>query len=473
MTGFRVLPSLTHWLWLLILACLVTQPWRTLMVSADGDTLMHWRVGEWMLTHRQIVATDTFSHTHAGAPVISKEWLAEILFALAGRGAGLFGQALLAALVIAGAYAGLHRQLLRAGHDLLVATGLVLLALLAGNIHWLARPHVFTFLFLVLWHAELRRPSSRRLWWSLPILMLPWVNLHGGFLIGFILTGLYWMAALLERDRARLRDLTSAGLLAGVASLANPNGYRLHLHNLGFLGSDFLTGWIAEYASTNFHSIAAIGFLAWLAVLFVTLTVVRPRFSWSDALVLLAWTYFALVASRNVPLLALVAAPILAAHLPAPWSALSQRLHALTGQSRGAWLVVLLAGALVWAVPKETPLDEKVWPIQAVEYIRARPDEFAGPMFNQYKWGGYLMWFLPEHKTFIDGRTDFFGEPGIKEFDQVTRLGPNWNEPLLRRQVAWVLMPGDHPINLALGLMPARWELAYHDATAILWRRRE
>src|SRR5881392_1427150 len=95
------LPSLTHWLWLTLLLLLVSQPWRTVMVASDGDACMHWRVGEWMLQHKQIFRTDVFSHTRFGQPIISKEWLSELIFAFAGRLGGLFGVSAVGALVIA------------------------------------------------------------------------------------------------------------------------------------------------------------------------------------------------------------------------------------------------------------------------------------------------------------------------------------------------------------------------------------
>src|SRR5258706_9546792 len=118
----RLLPSVSHWLWLLLLVMLLSQPWRTAMVASDGDACMHWRVGEWMLQHRQIIRTDEFSHTKLGQPVISKEWLSELIFAAAGRAASLFGLAVVATIVIATTFALVHRQLLRDGSDLLVAT---------------------------------------------------------------------------------------------------------------------------------------------------------------------------------------------------------------------------------------------------------------------------------------------------------------------------------------------------------------
>lgn len=478
-TAARLLPSITHWLWLLIFVVLITPPWRTVMVSADGDTLMHWRVGEWMLEHRQIVTTDTFSHTHTGEPVISKEWLAEILFALAGRAAGLFGIAVAAAFIIATTFALLHRQLLRAGNDLLATTAVTLLAAFAANIHWLARPHVFSFLFVVLWNSELaqfdRTRHAPRLMVCLTGLMLLWVNLHGAFLVGLVVLGTHWLGAVLERDGAKWRALTLTGLFCGLASLVNPNGYRLHAHNLGFLRSSYLTNWLAEYASTNFHSAGALTFVAWLAAFFFTLTLVRPKLTWTAGLICVSWFYFALTSARNIPLLALVTAPILAvawsACVRGRWRESSDRLTALTTGSRAGLLVLVAGGVIVAVVPKEIELPEKDWPVKAVQFIQTNSTQFAGNMFNQYKWGGYLMWYLPAHKTFVDGRTDFFGEPGIREFSQVTALGPDWEKPLAKREVQWVLMPADHRLNRALDRLPQQWTGVYSDAVARVWRK--
>ncbi|MEI6083651.1 MAG: hypothetical protein WCS70_05050 [Verrucomicrobiota bacterium] len=480
-TTHSLLPSLTHWLWLLIFVVLISPAWRTVMVSADGDTLMHWRVGEWMLEHRQIVATDTFSHTHTGEPVITKEWLAEILFALAGRAGGLFGQACLAAFVIATTFALLHRQLLRAGNDLLAATAVTLLAAFAANIHWLARPHVFSFLFVLLWNVELlrfnRTRQGGRLLVILTGLMLFWVNLHGGFLVGFVLLGTYWLGAALERDGAKLRVLTVTGLVCGLASLANPNGYQLHWHNLEFLRSSYLTSWLAEYASTNFHSLGALTFVFWIAAFFFTLALARPQLTLTAGLILLTWFYFALTAARNIPLLALVTAPILAAAWSdcarGRWRDISNRVNAMGQTSRAGPLVLGAAVVIVAVIPKSVELSPKDWPIKAVEFIQAHPAQFTGNMFNQYKWGGYALWYLPEHKTFVDGRTDFFGEPGIREFSQVTDLRAGWAEPLTNRNVQWVMMPADHRLNLALDLLTNEWRSAYSDSVARVWSKLE
>src|SRR5206468_1702875 len=97
------------------------------------------------------------------------------------------------------------------------------LALLASSLHWLARPHLFTFLGTAIFVAILDgwysgRFSARRLW-LLPLAMVVWANLHGGFLIGFALCLIYGIADLLRAAGAetsaaathqRLRQLLPA-----------------------------------------------------------------------------------------------------------------------------------------------------------------------------------------------------------------------------------------------------------------------
>jgi hypothetical protein len=478
---------MTQWLWLVVLLILVAQPWRTMMVSSDGDACMHWRIGEWMLQHKQIIRADVFSHTRFGQPIISKEWLSELIFAAAGRWGGLYGLCAVAALVIASTFALLHRQLLREGNDLVITTIVTLLAAWASSQHWLARPHVFSFLMVVLWNGALRRfehgGSQRWLNIRLGVLTLLWVNLHGAFLAGFVIVGAYWLGAAFESmrtgdyaaqdaSRRRLKVLTAAALLCAVVSLVNPNGFTLHLHNIQFLRSEFLRNWLAEYRSTDFHLPEARGFLVWLGLMFFTLALTRPHVSASEGLLLISWTYFALYSARNIPLLAILSAPILAPGLSQAWRVrwndFSLRLQALNEASHGWPLVTLATFIALVFVPHQTEMIASKWPVNAVGYIRQNPDEFRGNMFNQYAWGGYLMQALPEHRVFVDGRTDFYGEPLIRQFDATASLSTNWMDALTQYNVRWTLMPTNHRLNLALALLPG-WKRVYSNEVATIY----
>jgi len=474
-----LLPSLTQLLWLTLLLVLLAQPWRTTMVASDGDACMHWRVGETMLQSRQIIRADIFSHTRAGAPIVSKEWLSELVFAVAGRLGGLYGVAAVGALVIAAAFALLHRQLLREGNDALVATSIVLLAAWASSAHWLARPHAFSFLMIVLWHGALRKfmrtEKVGTLLITLGVLTVFWVNLHGAYLAGFFVLGVYWVSAAIEKDHRKFGVLTVAALSCAALSLLNPNGYKLLFYNVQFLYSDFFKNWLAEYASMRFGSIEALGFILWLGMMFLTLALRRPRLTVSEGLVLISWTYFALYSARNVPLLAILSAPILVPAISeaatARWQMPSQKMRMLNEAARG-WVVSTILAVMIVAVPQLTVMPSKDWPTGAVAFIKTHDQQFDGNMFNQYAWGGYLMQYLPKHKVFVDGRADFYGENLLREFSDTTALHTNWTQVLQKYDVRWTLMPTDHRLNLALALLPG-WHCAYSDEVAMVYSRQE
>ena len=486
-----LMPSLTQWFWLTILLILLAQPWRTMMVASDGDPCLHWRVGEYMLTSGHIpIRADVFSHTRYGQPIVSKEWLSELIFAIAGRQAGLYGLVVVAALLIATTFALLHRQISRETGNHAVAIFVALLAAWAACTHWLARPHAFSFLFAALWCDVLRRfdrdASGPRLGIALAALTVLWVNLHSGYLAGFITLGVYWVGTAIElflgrTDRTRwlaarhkLKVLTVVIVLCGLASLVNPNGYRLHLLNLQFLRSDYLTNWLAEYASSNFHELDSRGFLVWLGVTFLTLAIVRPRLSPTAGLMLIVWTYLALYVGRNIPLLAIFVAPILATALadasPAWARRLSNRLGETYAVSRGGLLVAGIAVVAIAVWPRPTEMPPKKWPVAAVKYIQQHPEQFQGNMFNQYVWGGYLLQALPEHRVFVDGRTDFYGESLIHQYDDTSALRTNWMQALDQYHVSWTLLPTDHRLNLALALLPS-WQCVYSNEVATVFRK--
>ncbi|MDW8345112.1 MAG: hypothetical protein RMM51_11580, partial [Verrucomicrobiae bacterium] len=338
---------------------------------------------------------------------------------------------------------------------------------------WIARPHLFTLLCLVLWNSTLRREPSWRWYAGLPALMALWVNLHGGFLAGFITLGCYWVGALWERDWRRWRACTVVGVLSVIASLLNPSGYRLHWHNLQFVRNQFFTDWLAEYASADFHNPAHAGFLLVLLAVWGAIALAPHRCRPTDVILTLVWGYFALYSVRNIPLFAIIVTPIIApawsAFLPVAWHERTTRWVWLR-DARAGWLLAIAGLAwLVTGVDRTTEMPADKFPVRAVEYIRTHPEQFNGRMFNQYIWGGYLLIALPEHPVFIDGRADFFGEEHVRTFDRVTDLQPGWAEPLEKYEVRWTLMPPDHRLNAALAL--AGWQKIYEDKTAVIYRR--
>ena len=186
-----LLPGLGSFLWMAVFFGVLIRGQR--MINADGDLALHLNLGKYILNTGRIPLKDFFSHTMTGQPVIQHEWLSAVILEGTKRVAGLEGIIFLLALVISTAMYLLFRYLRKNNRTLLPVLLVLLLTIVNSIIHWLARPHIFTFLFLILWLMILEklRAGNLKIWWMMPALMLLWVNMHGGFIIGFIIWMIY------------------------------------------------------------------------------------------------------------------------------------------------------------------------------------------------------------------------------------------------------------------------------------------
>lgn len=463
-------PTPGAWLWVVLFLGIQFAPRRAGLLS-DGDPCWHWLQGNWMLEHRAVLRADFLSHTRPGAPLVCKDWGSDVLWAVAGNLGGWSGILLLAAALIATTLGLFCWQLRSDGIAPVVAVGATLLALGACAAHWLARPHLWTQLLIVPVAWTMRefnrdRLTARQAAWRLALVLAVWANLHGGFLMGLVVIALYAAGDAVERPR-RLGPAAGLFVVGWVATLLNPNGWRLHAHVLEFLRQPALTLSTDEWRAPDLSSVAMRGFVVWLVAALGTLAVVWRRLRPSELVVVMGWVGLALLAARHVPLCALVVTPVLAAHFAGP-------KRAAAGGSRGG-NAVLVAGAVAGAVGAlvggwQTELPARDWPVQAADFVRANGERLRGAMFNEYAWGGYLAQELPGRRVFVDGRNDFYGLPLLREYETVARALPGWEKVLAQYQVGWTILPPASPLNQALAR--AGWECAYADPVATIYRRK-
>jgi len=461
------------------------------LLNSDGDLARHLRLGELMLAQHGLLRTDVFSFTKAGQPFLAFEYGSELLYAGAYRLAGLAGVAVLAGLVLALTYALIARFLIRRGGDPFLAYLVSMAAAVLSAAHWLARPHLFTLLLVVLL-LELLHYGGRRALPLYALLFVVWANLHGGFSFGCILIALYAAGEAIEgrlsADPApwyvRARHHAAALGVALAASFINPNGYKLLAHVFGFFGNGAILRQTQEFMSPDFQTINGKIFLLALLGVVAALAWSRRRPPVTTLLVLLATIAFALLSQRNIELFALTALPLLALHLDPEWRALPilrgakavfQREHAGQHAGVGAVAVSVLLAALAAAggsvagiaiIPDR--FDAKAFPVRAV--AEARQAGLQGHMFSNFIWGGYLMHEWPEQPVFIDGGTDHYGEKLFNEYIQVWNLDPGWRQVMKHWDIALVLIPPNS--RLADELVRDQGWLTWHcDSTAVLLRR--
>jgi len=491
-----LLPKLQDILFIAIFVAVIGLGSR--MFNIDGDLGRHLTIGEHIIKTLSIPRADIFSHTMAGEVLTPHEWLAQVLFAFAFRIAGLDGVVLLCAFVIALTFTLLFGHSYKRSGLLLVSIGWTILAAAAASLHWLARPHIFTLLLVVFWVGAMEdfRRGRHNKWWVFPLIMLFWANLHGAFIAGFVIGGMYFLGELWDgwtsmtqprMTRSRLRSWILIGATSLVASLINPAGWRLWETSFGFIRNRYLVSHTAEYLPPNFHNTSTWPFLILIGLSILLLARTRFRIPGVYALLLSGWTLMGLYSVRNVPIYALIAAPILAeisaqqilkSKLLKGYAAFEKRLSSVESSLLGYLVPVVVVVLVTFGLTSGIDLDfdrtgnrfnPQVFPVEAMIYLEDNQPE--GNMFNYFTWGGYLLYQLwPEKEVFIDGQTDFYGESFTRLYERVITLDEGWQKVLNSYDVKWVIMPANSKLVQTL-LSDPQWEAIYLDeVTAVLIR---
>src|SRR5450631_4195247 len=150
----KFLPSLADFAFLVPIAFIFGRMDGVRSLLGDCDTGWHIRTGEWIIANGWVPLRDIFSFTKPGAPWFAWEWLSDVLFARLNSLGGLMAVVLFSILLLSATFAALF-LLVRRKANPIVAVAVTMVAAAASSIHWLARPHLFTMFFLVLFYAAL------------------------------------------------------------------------------------------------------------------------------------------------------------------------------------------------------------------------------------------------------------------------------------------------------------------------------
>jgi hypothetical protein len=501
--------------------------WRLL---GDAGIGWHIRAGQLMLSTHQIPHVDPFSSSLKGHPWFAWEWLYDVIVGWLDRAAGLNGVVVFTALVIALTFSLAFRWLVHRGTNAGLALILVLLAASASMIHFLARPHVVSWLLTFVWFwildsweekyvagshdSAARKPknSNRDLLWLLPVAMVLWVNLHGGFLIGFVLLAIYWSSAAWQWIRAgedrfnslllkisasqSLRRLGLIGVLSFAATGLNPYGFSLYRHIYKYLSNRFLMNHIDEFQSPNFHYVAQkcfAGLLMLTLVALATRSVERNKIRPSHGMILLFAVYSGLYASRNIPVSSLLLILVIGPRLSNPLAQAAQsrklaadrqtskqflqRMQSVELSLRGhlwplaavlftGW-VLIHGGQLGTNSLIRAQFNPQRFPVAAVNTIEKQ--NLPNPLFAPDYWGGYLIYRLyPKAQVVIDDRHDFYGESFLRSYLKTMHVEPGWQDFLQEHPAHCLIVPKDSAIANILA-ETASWRTIYEDKVAVIF----
>jgi hypothetical protein len=382
----------------------------------DPDFWWHLKTGETIVQGGELLQSDPFSfHEPNGESAREKiilrgYWLWQVaaynLYSLL----GLNGVLLLKFFTIVAMVTTLVLQFCRQRISVGLAAPLLVVGFWLTSNFPLERPQAVSFLFAIIlvgFLTSVRRGG--RLGLSLPIMMCLWANAHNGFVFGDLILLCFAVGVVAEyrHDLPKMKNLlvwTCAGV---AASLVNPNGGAVFLELFSFQGSNMMHR-VLEFQSTwiSFEGGRHVYALLWLliALYFVAVVILRQCY-WPELLISAFLAYASVSYTRNVPFFALAMLP----SIGWSWREVLQRWRFSGSQIVGlisTSFAILMSLWLAQSYWKSSEPGEKMrmfYPVEAADFLDK--SGLHGRVFNDYGFGGYLLWRLsPEFKFFIDGR---------------------------------------------------------------------
>jgi hypothetical protein len=455
------------------------------MRQADPDLFGYLASGRLFVEQGGGTTHDPFAYTTAGFQWVTFEYGAHVLLWLAYRFAGPIGLIALKCLAGGVALAFLAAAVRAASRKPHVWVPVFVLCASAVSRFFLFRPQLFTFAFFALFVAVLFRHLAgwqARLW-VLPLVMVVWANMHGGFVAGLGAIGL--AIAIRASQRLPAKPLWAALGACAAVTFVNPMGARLWGYVLTELthGTNrrYTVEWGPASLNTDAWSAIALTFIA-VTLLGVTWFACRDapraertsRLVW--ALTCVPLVVMAYVSVRHVPLAAIWAAPVIA-------RLASDALE--SGAFRRVWFAfqgvavvpACLTAVLVFVSPQPVISADggalgSRHPCRAAAFLKA--NHLSGNVFTPLWWGSYLTWELyPAIRVSMDGRNIslYPDRMVVENFDFYLKNASEADVDVpLRYATDFVLVPADSPVLSRLETDP-RWRRAFSDGDAALFAR--
>ena len=371
-------------------------------------------------------------------------------------------------------------------------TGDALMSLVGGLIAWFFATVGLAIRALILGHLffvlellalELGRTKDRRWLWALPPVFALWANCHASYVFGLGVLGIYWITSRIHGqwgllasreiwDKRGRRTLDAILPLCVAALCCNPVGIRLLEYPFDALFRIFQhapsVNAVSEWLPPDINSPRALGMLLLVVSIFLISLARRSELYLRELLLVFMALALALQHDRMLFLFGIVVSPVVCRLLcPTPRKG-GEREHPILN----ALFLLAGAAAIVAAFPSAAALREQVQktsPVAAVDYIRR--EGLTGPMLNVFVFGGYLIWAVPVHNVFIDGRADLYDWAGVfPEYGRWATLSEDPRLLLDKYGVRFCLLRKGAPLSMVVPLLPG-WRKTYSDDVAEVFAR--
>ncbi len=481
----------------------------------DPDTCWLLAMGQKIVEQMGLPASDPFSYIGAKGTYVVYQWLTEVLFYGAHQLFGGMSLIFFVAMVLVSAFLLIPVNFIAdSKKEPLACLMVVLLAFTASSYHILARPEIFSYLFLSLTLSLLVRHRQKlpdmqtlgNLKWQLPLIFAAWANLHTGFTSGLIALAFYGLAIISEHFFGKSKKITLPyirnyillffGCL--VATLINPYGFGLwqyiyhlffspfnpHIQELGPLTGDRMV----EVTFYPFFVLSAL-------VLFLLVRKLRPsQYSCTGLYSLYVSTYVVasgfscrrLIMFANIVLLYeaifLLQNKKSSATEQADLTfvqALNLKLSELLGEK--AWMVIVVLVSLLGSFlissrvsPPDIPQSSDAFrmPKMAMQLLRIRLPE--GKVFNDAQYGDVLIWHMAAKgspvKVFVDTRFDMYGDEHMKNYYCIRNCQKGWKKLFDKYQFDWIFLPREGSLSGKIW-KSKDWKPIFYDNVSVIFIR--
>lgn len=439
-----------------------------LMPLEPSDYWTYLRIGEEIIHTRALPVSEFMSYASGGSDALYSYWLASLLFLGLSKTGGLALTALVMGVCVATLYAFVWRCLREFQLGPVSATLIVLLTALMGSNNWSTRPQIFalplfgaSLYLLIRWLKGQSQPL-----WFLPLIALLWANLHGSFVLLFILLG----SALIAGGGKR-KVLAWVLLACLVATLLNPYGIRIWVNTFAMIGNDAINKFSSEWQPpVNLGWQMNLFFASFLIMILVsacTKQKVKPIW-W---LWFLGFGWMALSSLRYVLWFSVFIA-LLLAQLSEPWlTKMLDRKPILPIRGFNLGLaILLLVGTLAflpgirqrWWAQAPANLTSST-PVEAVTWLREHPD-LPDNIWANWVASIYMSYAVPERKVWMTNRIEDYDEQVLEDNKRLARAAYDWAEILEGYAVNTLLLDSEHDERLLeAALSTGEWQPVYQD----------
>jgi len=438
---------------------------------------------------REVVASgsipleDRFAYTPTAFPSVHHEWgagaIAYFLATQFGKSGILAAKYVLAAVIALFVFLCLRKRSTPTElYILLLPVGILLIHRGFSTIR--AQIYSFAFAACLLWFLEKDRAGDRKWMLAWLPLFLIWINLHGGFLVGFIILGCYWIGCMLRR-KPSVHLLLTGIVMTGLISI-NPYGldYYSYLFRAITMARPYIKEWQPIWITENLPSLSTFVF----SILLIGYGVKKKGIRGAHGLLLLLATFAAAIScGRLVFFYAIVwMSYVPSFFIETPFHKIvanvwykSTTLLFLLFFVATVLITIVQAPKRVWdlVVPgyhMERYGDYPIYPVGPVNYLVR--NGFKGNMMVFFDWGSYIIWKLcPDVRVSMDSRYEVaYPEWVVKENVDFYRAKDGWQRTLSAYPTDLVLTHTDLPI--ARVMHQARgWKKIYEDREFQLYSR--